>query len=731
MDHAIVTEPVDKKKDEGATCCCCSWWTHLVTSRKKRAHKHSTRASTSDEAPAASQELIISATPSVSLPFLSESSLRTFSLDTPAKRWLSSFGRSDPRWQIMQFFSKVSQEGARNITNGELAESCNPFAQASVFTVWRPTSAIAIRRMIAGEATGKGLEIKGKSAQAGKLSGYVPFLQIHEEKDKTRVRTLPRGGRVRIFFSSQEARDTMVSELEPLQNQILNTVHEAKRIVKSTAMAGLAPLHPIGRTISRASTQVGTAVAQAGSAASGLGSALGAKASSAASGLGSALGADASLSGLREAAETVIPDKLSFKGLRGLWGERSDKEKEDEREWALKRLLWDMDDPSIRIVDDYAPKCYGVELPDRLLWQACVLDSDISRPEESEYYTARPSQPAFQDMNFIAISKTRKNDASADAPRVVLWQTCGNKGDDPMDPRGLIMAYEENGRVLPVVSDFDCFTVGTRGVKYETPLSEEQVYLLQWCVSQVENVLDKQDPSDSRTWTSCWLDVLKASATKGFHPTVPRYGFGDRQSYSITECAVSWLQDSGAVRHGAECFNYWFPQELDAEFLIVSNTLPGKVPWRYVNVSELQEFLSKKVDEGFTFPLNPKWMLCDEGWKDIYDSLMSSERPDVQDSLDVWFPPDSGVREQIESIHIRHPRGFVCKKPVGVPEMTGTEAMDLATLELDQYLAFRRAKVKLRAVIAFNDLLRSVQRKKANEEKDLDGPHSEETGETI
>eukprot|EP00545_Synedropsis_sp_CCMP1620_P006487 CAMPEP_0119018918 /NCGR_PEP_ID=MMETSP1176-20130426/20609_1 /TAXON_ID=265551 /ORGANISM="Synedropsis recta cf, Strain CCMP1620" /LENGTH=72 /DNA_ID=CAMNT_0006973031 /DNA_START=6 /DNA_END=220 /DNA_ORIENTATION=- len=63
---------------------------------------------------------------------------------------------------------------------------------------------------------------------------------------------------------------------------------------------------------------------------------------------------------------------------------------EDEREWGLRRLLWDMDDPSIRTVDDYAPRCYGIELPDRLLWKACVVDRDISRPEGSEYFTARP-----------------------------------------------------------------------------------------------------------------------------------------------------------------------------------------------------------------------------------------------------------------------------------------------------------------------------------------------------
>ena len=33
----------------------------------------------------------------------------------------------------------------------------------------------------------------------------------------------------------------------------------------------------------------------------------------------------------------------------------------------------------------------------------------------------------------------------------------------------------------------------------------------------------------------------------------------------IMECAVAHLSTTGAVRHGPECFNYYFPQELDNE----------------------------------------------------------------------------------------------------------------------------------------------------------------------
>jgi hypothetical protein len=146
----------------------------------------------------------------------------------------------------------------------------------------------------------------------------------------------------------------------------------------------------------------------------------------------------------------------------------------------------------------------------------------------------------------------------------------------------------------------------------------------------------------------------------------------------------------------------------------------------------MQEFLCEKIDEGFTFPLNPKWVLCDKGWKEVYDRLMSSDKANVQDSLDIWYPRESGIRERIESIHERHPEGFIQGKRA--VRMSGTEAMDLATLDLERFLAFRRAKMKLRAVVAFNDLLVSVRKKSAEDVgssslvEDGDGKHVEDAG---
>lgn len=113
---------------------------------------------------------------------------------TPEMDWLSSFYRRDPRWQIMKFFNEVSREVRAVIdmdillliswTDANVSslqggvdkideEVASPLAQlfdkARVFTVWRPTSDEAIKNMMLGKATGKGLDIKGKSAKKGNI----------------------------------------------------------------------------------------------------------------------------------------------------------------------------------------------------------------------------------------------------------------------------------------------------------------------------------------------------------------------------------------------------------------------------------------------------------------------------------------------------------------------------------------------------------------------------------
>ena len=71
------------------------------------------------------------------------------------KRWVSSIRKLDPRWQIRSFFDAFSES----------------YDNTEIFTVWRPTSYDAIMKMMRGEGVGKGLDIKGKSAKCGDLSG--------------------------------------------------------------------------------------------------------------------------------------------------------------------------------------------------------------------------------------------------------------------------------------------------------------------------------------------------------------------------------------------------------------------------------------------------------------------------------------------------------------------------------------------------------------------------------
>jgi len=486
-------------------------------------------------------------------------------------RWASEFYRSDPRYKIFDYFADVAQLAAMDVERFHInIESIRPLLRylyrGSVFTVWRPTSGIAIRRMMMGEAVGKGLDIKGKSAQRGKLSGFVPFLQISENAHKKKVRPLPKNGTVRLFFPGGDgvrARDSVSNKLESVATDMLDIVKEARRTLNDA------------RADSRA------------------------------------------------------------------------------RKDAVESMMLDMVDPSIVYIDDYAPTSYGLEFPLRLFWEAFVIRQNIDRRPGSQYDGGRPSQPAFQDMNIGSLQAPRTDGK----PTPVLIQN--DRDLDPFNPFELLMAYEENGRVLPVVSDFDSFLVGTRGVAYTSPLPSDQVEIMKNSLNCIEAVLGS--PPRPEGWTSRWIEVLKTQTEAGYHPVTPRFGFGCPKSIGIVQNAAERLAMTGAVRHGSECFNYYFPQQLDEEFLVIYDSPRDDgcgIKWEYVDVNGLQQILKNKIDDGFCFPLNPKWVLCDPGWYCIYEKLLASKRRYVQESLNVWFPPESGVREQIERIHLNHPDGF-------------------------------------------------------------------------
>lgn len=253
-------------------------------------------------------------------------------------------------------------------------------------------------------------------------------------------------------------------------------------------------------------------------------------------------------------------------------------------------------------------------------------------------------------------------------PKTVLYQS---DLENPLNPHGLLLAYAER-LVKPVVSDFDTFMVGSRGMTY-TDLAEEQVQIEAWAIEQTVRILENPGPG---SWTSRWLDVLKKSKAEGFRPHVPKYGFGDPTSYYLVNAVIDATCDTGAVRHGAECFNYLFPQELDDEYLVVWDGFLG-ASWEYLAEDDLRDFLIQRANEGYVFPLNPVWLIRDVDWYEVYQALL--EQPEGQTMLDHYFPVNSGLRERIQSVHERFPDCFL---PYGQASQDGIPRKSLA-LDMD------------------------------------------------
>jgi hypothetical protein len=96
----------------------------------------------------------------------------------------------------------------------------------------------AIRKMMSGEATGKGLEIKGKSAKKGMLSSLVPFVQIYEEQHKERIRECVKDGTMRVFFPTERARDDAAEMLNDVVEMMMFFVQDAMHVSFLLSISG-------------------------------------------------------------------------------------------------------------------------------------------------------------------------------------------------------------------------------------------------------------------------------------------------------------------------------------------------------------------------------------------------------------------------------------------------------------------------------------------------------------
>lgn len=502
------------------------------------------------------------------------------------REWLESLVALDPRRQIHLYFTEVARAGGplQDPLTKAPVSIIRGFRRASSFSVWRPTSLDAIQLMMTGKATGKGLEVKGKSAKKGRLSGLIPFIQIHQDLHKNVGKLgLSKEGRIHVYYKNDDIRSRA---LKLFMNVIRDMVS--------------------------------------------------------------------------------LPIFLPNDSSRDL----------------NQEYRWEVSDYGIYRLNKSG---FGLDISERVFYQACVMEQDITRTGDLE--TGRPSEPNFQSMNF---ESTRKYNGIG--PRTVVFQLDEN---EPLKPQTFVVAYEENNSVTPVASDFDCFTVGTRGVTFDQPIVKEQVELMKWMIERIDKVLTTQKKNAS--WASHWFNVLDQPDQRR-KIDMPRFGFGDPKSYEMMAGAVTRFahNKNGAVRHGAECFNYKFPQDIDDKLLVIADS--GFIddtnrPFKYMTPSELQEFMLNQIDDGYIFPLNPKWIVADQGWKRVYDKMMSCQDDSTKTSLESWYPRDSGVRELIESVYSKHPDGF---QDLSGEKLEGTEALDLMKQKLRRKAILRRAVIKIR-----------------------------------
>ena len=249
-------------------------------------------------------------------------------------------------------------------------------------------------------------------------------------------------------------------------------------------------------------------------------------------------------------------------------------------------------------------------------------------------------------------------------------------------------------------------------MRWTEPLPSDQLDLMKWMILQIKHVLEERQPAG---WNKRWLDVLKHKhvPVEGHsygRLEMPPYGLGDPRSYGIIETIVRTMIKSGAVRHGSECFNFWFPQALDERYLVVWEGFevqsvpehlgafkPHKpVPWRYMTEPELRAFLLARIADGYAFPLSPKWVLCDPGWREIFEAQLRAEP--LREALDLWYPKELHLRELILRICDDHPDGFV---PLANPDGAPVEEFDfdIAEWHIRREEVLRRAKAKLQGFV--------------------------------
>jgi len=364
-------------------------------------------------------------------------------------------------------------------------------------------------------------------------------------------------------------------------------------------------------------------------------------------------------------------------------------------------------------VDEFAMQgAWGVEMPLATCWDLYAVrparDTASTLKPTAEWETGRDSSPEFTAFNLEALKESylhHKLNSCSTRHRVVL---CQEDTENVSNPHGLLIAYEERlsdrkpRHVKPVVSDLDCFLIGARGSQTFAPLPPAQLELVRWEITHIQRLLDRAREAERQgkqvtAWMKAWMGVLAEHKmdreVKAGLKTCEGHGlgFGDATSIEWIEKAVSWTGATGAVRHGAESFNFYFPQDLDDQYLVTHHDLEGDVKHKTKSRRELRAWLLQRIDEGYRFPLNPKWLLCDcemeagyPSWYELWTQQIAAETKAADatkaaaQGIKPWFP--QAVRDAIEAIHKLHPEGY--------PRGEAPRREDMAELaERDKHMA--------------------------------------------
>ena len=79
----------------------------------------------------------------------------------------------------------------------------------------------------------------------------------------------------------------------------------------------------------------------------------------------------------------------------------------------------------------------------------------------------------------------------------------------------------------------------------------------------------------------------------------------------------------------------------------------------------------------------------------MYDALLASKKGNVQDSLNCWLPPGTGLREEIDVISARYPLGFEATDET----TAGKESMTQMLEDFERCLKIQKAWRKLRLLL--------------------------------